>query len=185
MLRRPAFWLITVMILVMATVAVFVVMPEPGAGGVAHIVVTPPRLGAFVADPALANEMHAEALRHGIVARSHGEAKNVVDAVYQDATGHAAASGPQIMLFIGGNLSGSSANGFISSFTGQLIGAVTISPGSLRGEAACVPAAAGGLAECAWADNDTFGVIASPTLNAVDLASELRQIRPLVEHAVK
>jgi hypothetical protein len=38
------------------------------------------------------------------------------------------------------------------------------------------------VAECVWADNDTFGVVASQTLSASSLANELRQMRPMVEH---
>jgi hypothetical protein len=38
------------------------------------------------------------------------------------------------------------------------------------------------VAECAWADNDTFGVIASPTLSVTDLANQMRTARPEIEH---
>jgi hypothetical protein len=125
--------------------------------------------------------MGAAALQKQIVASSSGEAKHVVYAVYEDATGRAARHGPQIILFIGGNRSGTSASSFMSSFAGKLAGAATTSPGSMGGAAACVPSVAGRLAECAWADDDTFGVVASPTLSAAALASELRTVRPLVE----
>jgi hypothetical protein len=40
-------------------------------------------------------------------------------AVYEDSTSAAAKSGPQIMLFIGGNLTGASPGGFIGSFIGE------------------------------------------------------------------
>lgn len=153
------------------------------AGGARHILVTPARIGAYAQVPALAAEMKADQLRSGIVADSSGEATHVVDAVYEDVSGAAARSGPQIVLLIGGNLSGTSAGSFISSFIGRLQGAVTANPGSLAGDAACVPSKNGGLAECAWADDDTFGVIASPTLGAAALAKELRQMRPRVEHS--
>ena len=93
-----------------------------------------------------------------------------------------AAANSQIVLFIGGNLSGTSASSFITSFIGKLPGAVTTAAGPLGGEAACVPSAGGNPAECAWADNDTFGLVASPTLDAQALASELRQMRLQVEH---
>jgi hypothetical protein len=85
-------------------------------------------------------------------------------------------------LFIGGNLSGSSASSFISSFVGRVPGAFTTATGSLGGSAACVPSVSGRPAECAWADNDTFGLVASTTLSGEALASEMRQLRPQVEH---
>lgn len=150
--------------------------------GPAHVLATPQQLGPFTQDPALAAGMGAGALKSGILARSGGEATHVVDAVYQERPRKGATSGPQIILFIGGNLTGTSANAFISSFTGKLSGAVTTSPGSLGGAAACVPSMNGKPAECAWADNDTFGVITSPNLGATALANELRAARPLLEH---
>ena len=65
---------------------------------------------------------------------------------------------------------------------GKVPEAQTTSAGSLGGAAACVPSLNGRLAECVWADDDTFGVVASQTLSAPGLANELRQIRPMVEH---
>ena len=56
---------------------------------------------------------------------------------------------------------------------------------SLGGQAACVPGYAGHPAECAWADHDTFGLFASPDLSVAALGSELRAMRPLVEHVSK
>jgi hypothetical protein len=150
----------------------------------AHSITTPTRLGDYVQAPALATGMGASTLRSKIVASSNGEASHVLDAVYEDSTGPAAKAGPLIILFVGGNLTGS-ASSFIQSLTQTLSGAFVTSAGRLPGQAACVPSAAGRLAECAWADNDTFGVIASPVLSATALASELRQMRPQLEHARK
>jgi len=151
-----------------------------GSSGPAHSISTPSRLSAYVLEPQLAQSMGATALRADIVKKGNGEATNVRDAVYEVSTGPAAKSGPLFILFIGGNLSGS-ASSFISSFTGLLPGAFVTSPGSLGGQAACVPGYAGHPAECAWADNDTFGLFASPNLSAAALGNELRVMRPLVE----
>lgn len=152
--------------------------------GPVHTVTAPSRLLNYALVPALAKGMNAEALRAEIVKAGHGEASSVVDGVYEDRSGSAAKGGPVIILFVGGHLSGS-ASSFISSFTGLLPGAFVTSPGPMAGQAACVPASSGHLAECAWADNDTFGFIASPALSASALSAQLRQIRPLVEHTVK
>jgi hypothetical protein len=152
--------------------------------GPAHSVSTPTKLQSWVQDPALAASMGATELRTEIVNRGRGEASHVVDAVYEDTAGSAAKKAPLILLFVGGNLSGS-AGGFISSFTGSLQSAFVTSPGSLGGQAACVPGVGGHPAECAWADGDTFGLIASPDLSASVLAHELRLMRPQVEHIVK
>jgi hypothetical protein len=155
-----------------------------GASGAAHSISTPTRLNAYVLQPQLAQSMGAAALRADIVKKGNGEATNVKYAVYEVSTGPAAKSGPLFVLFIGGNLSGS-ASSFISSFTGLLPGAFVTSAGSLGGQAACVPGYAGHPAECAWADNDTFGLFASPDLSAAALGSEMRAMRPLVESVRK
>ncbi len=34
---------------------------------------------------------------------------------------------------------------------------------------------------CVWFDNDSFGILASPTLNAANLANLMVQDRPLIE----
>jgi hypothetical protein len=152
--------------------------------GPVHSVTAPSRLLNYAQVPALAKGMKADALRAQIVKAGKGEASNVVDGVYEGRTGAAAKSGPVIILFVGGHLSGS-ASSFINSFTGMLPGAFVTSAGSMAGQAACVPSYSGHLAECVWADNDTFGFIASPALSASSLSAQLRQIRPLVEHTVK
>jgi hypothetical protein len=108
----------------------------------------------------------------------------VVDAVYKDTAGAAGKAGPEVLLFVGGNLSGS-AQSFIASFTQMLPGSFVINTGPLGGLAACVPGSGGHPAECAWADNDTFGLFASPALSASTLAGELRSMRPLVERSAK
>ena len=158
------------------------IMTRSGSGGVTHVLTTPANLGDFSKQPKLAEQMHAAALRSQILRESAGGAANVVYAVYEDSTGPAAASGPQIVLFIGGNLKGASDGSVISTFTGKVEGSETTSAGSLGGAAACVPSVDGRLAECVWADDDTFGVVASQTLSPTRLASEMRQMRPMIEH---
>ena len=154
------------------------------AGGPEHRIVTPGNLLSYSQNPSLAKGMGAQALRNEILTKGQGEASHVVDAVYEDAAGSGSKAGPQVLLFVGGNLSGS-AQSFISSFTGQLHGSFGTSAGSLGGQAACVPGSGGHPAECVWADGDTFGLVASPSLSAGTLAGELRSIRPLVELKVK
>lgn len=171
-------------IVVVAGVAAVLAVDSLTGGGPAHSISTPNRLLNYVQEPSLTKGMGAAALRAEIVKKANGEARHVVDGVYEDSTSPAAKSGPQIILFVGGNLSGS-ASSFISTFTGLLPSAFVINPGGLGGQAACVPGSAGHPAACAWADNDTFGLIASPALTATVLGKELRAIRPLVEHVVK
>jgi hypothetical protein len=151
----------------------------------AHVVTIPSQLGAFVKVPSVDSSTALE-LRGKIVTGAAGEVKNVVAAVYEQKTGPGTSQGPQIVVFIGGNLTGGgSASGFIGGFISQLRGSFTTSAGRLGGQAACAPGSSGGLAECAWADNDTFGVTVSATLSAAGLANEMRLMRPLIEHSAK
>ena len=72
-----------------------------------------------------------------------------------------------------------------TSFTEQFKGARSTGAGRMGGRAACVSAranVAGKVALCTWADSDTFGLVASPTMDAVQLGAQMRTIRPSVEH---
>lgn len=165
---------------VVAAAGYLLLAPRP-----THALSTPSQLGAFAKEPAV-DSSTARALRNKIVAGAAGEVKNVVAAVYEQTTGPGTSQGPQIIVFIGGNLSGGgSASDFIGGFMTQLHGSFTTNPGRLDGQAACAPGSNGGPAECAWADNDTFGVVVSATLSADGLASEMRMMRPQVEHTAK
>ena len=150
-----------------------------GSNGPAHVLVTPDKLGAYVRRPQLEKQMNAAQLQRQVITKSAGQATHVVSAVYEDGTSATSTQPPQMILFIGGNLTGVSAAGFIASFTQQSKGAFVTSAGSLGGSAACVNAQAsvpGSVALCTWADNDTFGVVASPTMSATRLATQLRAV---------
>jgi len=147
----------------------------------AHQVILPASINGYVKQPPSASAP-ATALRNKIVSAARGEVSRVVAAVYERSTGPGTSSGPQVIVFIGGNLSGGN---FISDFMATMRGSVSVNAGSLHGQAACAPGSRGGPAECAWADNDTFGVLVSATLTVQGLAQELQQMRPLVEHPVR
>ena len=168
----------SVMVAVLAVAASYLVFkPQPP-----HAVSTPATLGGYTRQPENAT---ARALKQRILAAATGDVKNVVAAVYQRTTGPGTSNGPKIVVFIGGNLAGNaSASSLISAYMTRLHGAFGTSAGPLGGQAACAPGSNGGLAECTWADNDTFGVIVSATLTPAALADEMRQMRPLVEHVV-
>jgi hypothetical protein len=153
-----------------------------------HVLVAPSRLASYVRRPELEQQMNARALQRQVIAKSAGQASHVVSAVYENSAGVSGNAPPQIFLFIGGNLTGISPAGFISSFTAQFTGARGTSAGSLGGQAACVNArgsAAGSVALCTWADGDTFGVVTSPTMSPSQLAAQMRAIRPSVERSAR
>ena len=169
-----------ILVIVLGAVAFLALTPQQ-----AHVISVPAQLGAYVKEPTL-DSSTARALRSKIVAGAAGEVKNVVAAVYEETTGPGTANGPQIVVFIGGNLTGGgSAGDFIGGFMTQVRGSFPTGAGRLGGQAACAPGSNGGPAECAWADDDTFGVVVSATLSARGLAEEMTQMRPLVEHKAK
>jgi hypothetical protein len=188
-LKRSRVWLLAGA----AGLAVGVVVVTVGAlllggSGPAHALVTPAKLGAYVRKPQLEQQMNAKELQQQVVAKSAGQASDVVDAVYEANSGAGAGTSPQVILFIGGHLSGVSPTGFITSFTNEFKGASSTGAGGMGGQAACVNAqqnVAGSVALCTWADNDTFGLVASPTMDAAQLGAEMRAIRPDVEHVTK
>jgi hypothetical protein len=187
--RRPptVLWVSVAAVVGVVVVAVAVGAVLLGRSGPAHALATPAKLGAYVLRPQLAQQMHAQDLQQEVVARSRGEVSHVIDAVYEENSQASAGTTPQVILFIGGHLSGVSPASYVTSFTDQFKGAQSISAGSLGGSAACISAqenAAGGVAVCTWADNDTFGVVASPTMDAAQLGVQMRIIRPGVEHVV-
>ena len=187
--RRVRILLLAVLaVVIVAAGAVAALKFVSRGGGRSHVLVAPSRLASYVRRPELEQQMNAKALQRQVIAKSAGQASHVVSAVYENSAGVSGSAPPQIFLFIGGNLAGESPAGFISSFTAQFKGAAAASPGSLGGQAACVDAqgsAAGSVALCTWADSDTFGVVASPTMGLSQLAAQMRAIRPSVERPAR
>ena len=131
--------------------------------------------------------MNVGQLRQDVVNTSSGQASHVVEGVYESGNS-TPGSTPQIILFIGGNLANANPVDSVTSFTKRFKGATVTSAGTMTGKAVCVNATAsepGSVAMCAWFDNDSFGEVVSPTMNASTLASTMRQIRPKVELVAK
>jgi hypothetical protein len=189
--RRVRFILLAIgLIVILAAGAAAAVKLKliPRSSGWSHELAVPSQLGSYVRRPQLEQQMNAKSLQQQVIAKSAGQASHVVSAVYENKAGVSGAAQPQIFLFIGGNLSGVSPAGFITSFTAQFKGARATNAGSLGGQAACVDAqgtAAGGVALCTWADGDTFGVLTSPTMSLAQVAAQMRSIRPSVELPAK
>ncbi|HEV2376798.1 MAG TPA: hypothetical protein VGS19_32070 [Streptosporangiaceae bacterium] len=147
-----------------------------------HVLVIPSHLGAFQRNPQLEQQLDVKELQQQVITKSGGQATHVVSAVYENGTSGSSTS--QIMLFIGGNLSGVSPATFVASFTNQFKGASGANPGTMGGSASCVNSQAstgGRMALCTWADGDTFGVVASPTMSVTALSAQMLTIRPIVE----
>ncbi len=186
--RRLWFALGGVLIVAAAAITAIVLVAFPsGPSGPAHTLVSPNQLGAFTRRPALEQQMNVGQLRQDVVTTSSGQASHVVEGVYESGSS-TPGSTPQIILFIGGNLANANPVDSVTSFTKRFKGATVTSAGTMTGKAVCVNATAsepGSVAMCAWFDNDSFGEVVSPTMNAGTLASTMRQIRPKVELVAK
>src|SRR6185295_14225232 len=71
-----------------------------GGSGPAHALITPAKLGAYVRKPQLEQQMNAKQLQQQVVAKSAGQASDVVDAVYEANSASADGTSPQVILFI-------------------------------------------------------------------------------------
>jgi hypothetical protein len=159
----------------------------PSHGGPAHTMITPAKIGTFARTVGLERQTGLSHLRDEVIKMSAGKASGVVSAVYESGNS-AAGNTAEIMMFIGGHLANADPASSIASFTQKFPGAHVVSAGSLGGKAACVTegtAASNSVSMCAWFDNDSFGEIVSPTMNATALANAMRTVRPSVEVVVK
>jgi hypothetical protein len=148
---------------------------------------TPARIGSYVRAGDMEKETEVSKLKAEVIKMSAGGASGVVSAVYESGAA-VAGSTEQIVMFIGGHLANAAPASSIASFTQKFAGATTVSAGSLGGRAACVEEAPGTshpVAMCVWFDNDSFGEIVSPTMNATSLANVMRTMRPSLERVVK
>ena len=170
-----------------AIVAIVLVAFPSGPSGPAHTLVSPNQLAAFSRRPALEQQMNVGQLRQDVINTSSGQAKHIVEGVYESGN-QTSGSTPQIILLIAGNLANSNPLDSVTSFTKRFPGANLTGAGALGGKAVCVNATAsepGSVAMCAWFDNDSFGEVVSPTMNASTLGNTMRQIRPQVELVAK
>ncbi len=182
-------WLALLGVLVAAGAAIFGILKFefPSHSGPAHTMVTPARIGSYVRTVDMEKQAKVSELRAEVIKMSSGQASNVVSAVYESGNS-AAGSTEQIVMFIGGHLANAAPASSIASFTQNFAGATVVSAGSLGGRAACVgkaPGTSDSVAMCVWFDNDSFGEIVSPTMNATSLANVMRTMRPSLELVVR
>jgi hypothetical protein len=183
--RDHRLWLALLGVLVAAAAAIFGILKFefPSHSGPAHAMQTPTRIGSYVRTVDMEKETKVNELRAEVIKMSSGQASNVQSAVYESGNS-AAGSTEQIVMFIGGHLANAAPASSIASFTQKFAGASVVSAGALGGQAACVEEAPGtsdSVAMCVWFDNDSFGEIVSPTMNATSLADVMRTMRPSLE----
>jgi hypothetical protein len=182
-------WLALLGVVVAAAAAIVGILKFefPTHSGPTHSMVTPAQIGSYMRTVDMEKQTKVNELRAEVIKMSSGQASDVQSAVYE--SGNSAAGGTeQIVMFIGGHLANAAPASSITSFTQKFAGAKVVSAGSLGGQAACVEEAPGtsdSVAMCVWFDNDSFGEIVSPTMNATSLANAMRTMRPSLELVVK
>jgi len=151
-------------------------------GGVAHTMVTPAALGPYKWAPDLERNVGPPTLATSVAKMSDAQASDIRARTYKKpALGGAA---PQVLEVIGGRLRSTSPASSIGTLIHMYPSAHSVPAGPLGGSAACFEQTAGtadSVAMCAWFDNDSFGILTSPTLNAANLANLMVQDRPLIE----
>ena len=178
-------WLALLGVVVAAAAAIIGILKFefPSHSGPAHTMETPASIGSYLRTVDMEKQTKVNELRAEVIKMSSGQASNVQSAVYESGNS-AAGSTEQIVMFIGGHLANAAPASSIASFTQKFAGATVVSAGSLGGQAACVEEAPGtsdSVAMCVWFDNDSFGEIVSPTMNATSLANVMRTMRPSLE----
>ena len=158
----------------------------PPRSGPVHTMVIPARIGSYTRSVDLEHQADVASLREKVINMSSGQASQVVSAVYQSGNS-AAGNSEQIIMFIGGHLAHADPAASVASFTQQFKGAKVVSAGPQGGKAACVQEGTGvnAVGMCAWFDNDSFGEIVSPTMNANALAVMMPTFRSSVELLAK
>ena len=176
-----------VVIVAAAAITGIIKFEFPSHSGPVHTMVTPARIGTYARTVDLERQTNVAQLRNEVIKMSAGQASRVVSAVYESGNS-AAGNTEQIIMFIGGHLANAAPATSITSFTQKFPGAKVVPPGALGGKAACVEEGSGtadSVSMCAWFDNDSFGEVVSPTMNATDLAAAMINVRPSVEMVKK
>ena len=176
-----------VVIVAAAAITGIIKFEFPSHSGPAHTMVTPTKIGNYVRTVDLEKQVGLSELRGEVAKMSSGQASDVRSAVYESGSSQAGNT-EQILMFIGGHLANADPAASINGFTQKFPGAHVASAGSMGGEAACVQegtTASNSRSLCVWFDNDSFGEIVSPTMNATALANAMRTVRPSLELLVK
>jgi len=186
--RDHRLWLAVLGVVIAATAAITAIIrfEFSSDGGPVHAIQTPARIGSFARTSGMDGATDFAGLRTGVIQMSAGQASNVKSALYESGD-PAAGNTAQIMMFIGGHLASATPATSITGFTKKFAGATLVSAGPLGGNAACAEEEAttsSQVSMCVWFDNDSFGEIVSPTMNATTLAIVMRAVRPDLEIVV-
>ena len=181
--RRRRRWLVLGVAGVVAAGAIVgILMSGSPGGGVAHTVVMPAALGAYKWAPDLEKNAGLPVLAASAAEIGGGQVSGSRARAYE-RPGPGGGS-PQLLEVIGGRLPSAPPASSVITLIRKYPSARVVPAGPMGGSAACfeqTAETADSVAMCAWSDNDTFGILVSPTLNASSLANLMVQDRPLIE----
>jgi hypothetical protein len=151
--------------------------------GPAHNLATPATIGDYSRTKNVERQADLDALKEKLIKATGGQASGFVTAIYESGNS-AAGNDTQIVMFVGAHLANADPDASIAAFKQLYKGAEVVSAGPGGGKAVCVQ---GGKAEalCAWFDNDSMGIVDSPSMKATALAEEMQAMRPSVELKAK
>jgi len=181
--RRLWFGLGGVMAVAAAAIFLIIQFEFPSASGPTHTLSIPDKIGSYAISNAVGSK-DLTSLRQEFVQMTHGQATDVLSGAFQ-AGGPTTGGTPEIVMTIDAHLANDNASSSIAGFMSDYKDAAMEPAGPLGGQAACAESAAGtadNVAICAWFDNDSFGVLVSPSMNAKVLAGQLQTFRSAVEH---
>jgi hypothetical protein len=182
--RRQWLGLCGVVAVAGAAIVLILNFASHSGGGPAHMLSMPDKIGSDYVRSNVIDQKDLAGLRQEFVQMTHGQATNVLSAAFE-AGGVATGGTPQIVMTVDAHLADDNPSSSINGFIQEYKDAFVVQAGPLGGEAACVESVgsnADNAAICAWFDDDSFGVLVSPSMNASALAGQLQTFRSAVEH---
>jgi hypothetical protein len=184
--RRLWFGLGGVMAVAAAAIFLIIQFEFPSNTGPTHTLAMPSKVGATYLRTT-SDDAKLAKLRQQFVQMTHGQATDVLSGAFQ-AGGVATGGTPEIVMTIDAHLLHDNVATSMTDFLQVYKNAGMVPAGPLGGEAACAESATGNadnVSICAWFDDDSFGVLLSPSMNANALAGELQTFRSSVERVAK
>jgi hypothetical protein len=171
-------------VVVVAAAAIFgIIKLEFPPAGPSHELVTPASVVSYQWSPALEKKSDLAALRKEFSQQLGIPISQVVSREYESGAAPGAST-PEIVMYLGGHLPNQSPANSLANFQQKYKNAVQVNAGPMGGDAVCVETALGttnSVAQCAWFDDDSVGVLDSPTMTISQLASVMLRFRPEVE----
>ncbi|HEX6526614.1 MAG TPA: hypothetical protein VF070_42340 [Streptosporangiaceae bacterium] len=175
-------------VVVVAAAAIFgiVKFEFPSNNGPAHEFVPPTTIASYERAPNLEKNSDLPALVRKFSKSLGIPVSSVVSREYESGAASTVTGGTQaqIVMFIGAHLPNQSPDNSMHNFIQEYKDVQVVSAGPMGGQAGCTETAAGTpkqVVQCVWFDNDSVGVVLSPTLTIDQLPGVMLSFRSKVE----